>query len=85
MKVRKKEIFDAEQWYPGKSVPGVQGAEKGYWCGCVMAGGPPNIPHIHPTISTCVLVDPGDWVVTDSKGNRCLVVPKEFDEIYEKV
>ena len=24
MKVKKKEIFDAEQWFPGKKIPGVQ-------------------------------------------------------------
>jgi hypothetical protein len=30
MKVRKREIFDAEQWFPGKKVLGVTGAYKHY-------------------------------------------------------
>jgi hypothetical protein len=86
MKVRKREIFDAEQWFPGKKVLGVQGADPKEWCGCVMAGGPPNIPHIHLTEDDeCELVEQGDWVVTDAKGKRCLVKPGIFEEIYEKI
>lgn len=85
MKVRKREIFDALQWFPGKDIPGVQGADPGKWCGCVFTGGPTNIPHIHPSIFSCVLVNPGDWVVTDQKGYRCLVKPDAFRDIYEKV
>ena len=38
MKVRKREIFDAEQWFPGKEVPGVKGAKPNTWCGCVIVG-----------------------------------------------
>jgi len=85
MKVRKREIFDAEQWFPGKKVPSVQGADPSKWCGCVIAGGIPNIPHIHPSITECVLVKPGDWIVTDKNNNKCLVKPAIFDDIYEKV
>ena len=85
MKVRKREIFDAEQWFPGKKVLGVQGADPKKWCGCVFAGGPPDIPHIHPTIYECVLVKAKDWIITDSKGNKCLVKPDVFDQIYEKI
>ncbi len=82
MKVRKREMFDALQWFPGKKVPGVQGADPTKWCGCVFAGGPASIPHIH---HPCQLVEKGDWVVTDQKGNRCLVKPDVFNDIYEKV
>lgn len=86
MKVRKREIFGAEQWFPGKKVPGVTGADPKKWCGCVIAGGPPDIPHIHPTEGEeCELIKPGDWVVTDKKGERCLVKPDIFDKIYEKI
>lgn len=85
MKVRKREIFGAEQWFPGKEVPGVKGADQKKWCGCVIMGGPPDIPHIHPTLTECELVKPGDWVVTDVKGNRCLVKSDIFDKIYEKI
>ena len=86
MKVRKKDVFDAEQWFPGKKISGVQGTDPSKWCGCVMAGFKKfQEPHIHPTISECELVKPGDWVITDEKGKRCLVKPDAFNQIYEKV
>ena len=84
MKVRKKEIFDAEQWFPGKKVLGVTGADPKKWCGCVIIGGPPDIPHVHATTG-CELVKPGDWIVIDAKNNKCLVKPDIFNSIYEKV
>jgi hypothetical protein len=86
MKVRKKEIFNAEQWFPGKDVKGVTGDDPTKWCGCVITGFKRfQEPHFHELSGTCVMVDPGDWVITDSKNRRCLVPPKEFEEIYEKV
>lgn len=85
MKVRKKEIFEAEQWSPGKMVPGVQGTDPAKWCGCVIVGGPVDIPHIHLEVSECELVKSGDWIVTDEKGKRCLVKPDIFNRTYEKV
>lgn len=86
MKVRKREIFDAEQWFPGKKIPGVQGTDPSKWCGCVIAGFEKfKEPHIHPSVTECILVKPGDWVVTDTKGKSCLVKPGIFDEIYEKI
>ena len=86
MQVKKKEIFDAEQWFPGKEIQGIQGTDPKKWCGCVIAGFEKfREPHIHPTVSECELVKPGDWVVTDKKGKRCLVKPDVFDQIYEKV
>ncbi len=85
MKVRKREIFDAEQWFPGKKVPGVQGAEEGKWCGCVIAGGIPDKPHVHETMDCGTLIDPGDWIVIDKTGKKCVVSSKTFDRIYEKV
>lgn len=86
MKVRKREIFDAEQWFPGKEIPGVQGTDPSKWCGCVMTGFEKfKEPHIHPSVSECHLVKSGDWVVTDVKGKRCLIKPDIFDKIYEKV
>lgn len=88
MKVRKREIFDAEQWFPGKEIQGIKGADPKKWCGCVFAGGPGDKPHIHPeakSVTECWLVKPGDWVITDIKGNRCLTKPDIFDTIYEKI
>lgn len=85
MIVKKRETFDAEQWFPGKKVPGVIGTDPNKWCGCVIAGGPPDVPHIHPSVTECELVKPGDWVVTDTKGKKCLVKPDMFDKIYEKI
>lgn len=87
MKVRKKEFFDAEQWFPGKEVQGVQGANQKRLCGCIFMGGPADIPHIHQSVESvteCWLVEPGDWIITDTKGNRCLAKPDIFDKIYEK-
>lgn len=85
MKVRKREIFDAEQWFPGKKVSGVTGADPKKWCGCAFSGGPADIPHIHPSVTECWLVKPGDWVITNPKGERCLVKPDIFDKTYEKI
>lgn len=86
MKVRKREIFNAEQWFPGKEVSGVQGTDPSKWCGCVIAGSEKfKEPHIHPSITECILVGPGDWVVTDKNDKRCLVQPALFDHIYEKI
>lgn len=86
MKVRKREVFDAEQWFPGKEVQGVQGTDPSKWCGCVIAGFEKfKEPHIHTEVLECQLVDPGDWVVTDKKGKRCLVGKDAFDQIYEQV
>ncbi len=86
MKVRKREteILDAEQWFPKKKVPGVMGTGTDKWCGCMIIGGPP-MPHIHHSITECELVRPGDWIVTDSKGKKCLVRPNVFDQMYDKV
>ena len=57
MKIRKKEVFDAEQWFPGKEVQGVQGADPGKWCGCIIMGSEKfKEPHIHPTITECLPV-----------------------------
>ena len=86
MKVRKREVFDAEQWFPGKEVKGVQGTDPSKWCGCVIAGFEKfKEPHIHPSVTECILVKPGNWVITDTKGHRCLVNQDVFDQIYERV
>lgn len=42
-------------------------------------------PHIHPSVTTCELVKPGDWVVIDVKGKKCLVKSDIFGNVYEKV
>lgn len=86
MIVRKREIFKAEQWYPGKKVQGVQGTDQNQWCGCVITGFEKfKEPHIHPSITECELIKPGDWVVTNAKGKRCLVGPDIFNKIYERI
>lgn len=84
MKVKKRETFDAEQWFPGKEVKGVTGDKPNKWCGCAFTGGPANIPHIHQSMTECLLLKPGDWIVIDTKGGKCLVKPDIFDMIYEK-
>lgn len=85
MKVREKsEIVEAVQWFPGKEVPEVKGTKPNKWCGCVIVGGPPDVPHIH-IAEKIELVEPGDWIITNKKGKRCLVKPDVFEKIYEKI
>jgi hypothetical protein len=85
MKVRKREIFDAEQWFPWKKVSWVTGADSNKWCGCAVAGGPGDKPHIHSEMFVCELLTPGDLVVINPKGKKCLVKPNIFDDIYDKI
>jgi hypothetical protein len=40
--------------------------------------------HIKATDAT-VIINPGDYIVTDSQGNKFPLSPEEFNRIYEKV
>ena len=84
MKVRRRETLDAEQWFPGKRIKGVTGDDPNKWCGCIFVGGPSDIPHVHHSVTECELAKSWDWIVTDTKGKKCLVKPDTFDKIYEK-
>ena len=51
-------------------------------------GGPCDRPHVHSTAYTggALLVEPGDWIVSDSDGvHYDIVKPDVFEEIYELV
>jgi len=86
MKVRKKEIFEAEQWFPGKQISGIRGTDPNRWCGCIISGSKQfDKPHFHPSPATCELVNPGDWIVKDVRGNKCLIKPDVFINTYERV
>lgn len=84
---RKKEIFHAEQWFPGKDVHEVKGdTPDTSWCGCVIVGSKyANVPHVHVSCNEYVLVDPGDWIVTDKNGKVSVCRQEDFDRLYEKI
>lgn len=85
MKVREKEIFDARQWFPGKEIEGVEGVNENKLCGCLIAGGKHyNKPHVHVG-EYYVLVEPGDWIITDKDGKREVMNTETFNKIYETI
>lgn len=51
----------------------------------VVAGGLPDTPHIHQSISEYWLVKSRDWGSYSPKGSRCLVKPDTFYDIYEEI
>ena len=87
MKFRKKPvIIEAVQWFPGIDHPGVNGNDPNLLCGCIMLGGP-NKPHIH-TIHTgqIVLVEPGDWIISEPDGEHYYPCkPDIFEATYDPV
>lgn len=71
-KYRKKgSIVEAEQWFPGKEVKGVN---LGHHEGCT-----PFLETDHGRL----FVGHGDWIVTDEKGRRNRLTDEQFQAIYE--
>lgn len=68
---KKPIIVDAEQWFPGKAVPGVCGDDPTKLCGCCLIGGDQaSIPHVHPTrLDYGVKIEPGDWIIAEQDGS----------------
>jgi hypothetical protein len=63
MKYRKKSVInDAEQWFPGKHVEGVQEIVHDAGQGTVSNG-----YGIIATLSGPVRVEPGDWIITQQR------------------
>lgn len=71
MKFRKKStVIEAEQWFPGKKVTGVQGDNPNMICGCVaLRGAKASVPHVHTAHNNqAVDLEPGDWIVAEPDG-----------------
>ena len=82
----KQPVVEAVQWFPGVEHPAVMGNNPEMWCGCVMIGGPCNVPHIHiegQGLQT-VLVEPGDWIIADGEHYH-VCAADAFDLYYEAV
>ncbi len=83
MKVRGKAFFEAEQWF--QEIENIEGTNPNRLCGCLIAGGEHyNKPHVHIG-GYYVLVEEGDWIVTDSYGKKMVISSKKFDEMFEVV
>jgi hypothetical protein len=78
-------VVTATQWWPGLEVDGVSGASPKMWCGCVMWGGPCNRPHIHPTPTSALELDPGDWILRHPDGSMSVVTDLEMKANYVTV
>ena len=74
-KYRRKPVeLDAQQWFPGTPVEGVeqvQIGQTGMQCGVIQGLEGPAI------------VMPGDWIVTGLRGERYAVKPHIFADLYE--
>ena len=75
MKYRRREIVDAEQWFPGVQIDGVE-EHKFERSGTKM---------LLDTKGGVYEVFPGDWVVTFPDGNRKLMSDSYFQITYEEV
>lgn len=74
MKFRKKPIvIEAEQWFPGKTVEGVEQC--------------PYQPLLHTieTLEGSMFVSEGDWIITGIEGERYSCKDSIFQKTYEAV
>lgn len=77
-KFRKRPVIvEAEQWWPGKSVPGV--IEEEY------RDGDKVFPAYIQTPEGRHGVSPGDWIITGVKGERYPCKPDVFAMTYDPV
>lgn len=77
-KYRKRPVIvEAEQWWPGKSVPGV--IEEEY------RDGDQVFPAYIRTPEGTHGVSPGDWIITGVRGERYPCKPDIFEMTYEPV
>lgn len=85
---RKRPIeFDAEQWFPGKKVPGVRGVNPSAMDAGCFVGGKCCRPHIHTAHNGQVVeLEPGDYVVAEPDGRGFYPVkPDIFEKFNEPV
>jgi hypothetical protein len=81
---RRPLIVEAEQWSPGKEVPGVRGTGPSPDPGCFI-GGRCNRPHVHTVHKgQTVTLEPGDWVIAEPDGLHYYPCkPDVFEATYE--
>jgi hypothetical protein len=94
MKFRKKPVvIDAEQWFPGKAVPGVEpygdpDPRVNEHMLEVLASRWPGIDAEGfgwcRTFECGVIVFPGDWIITDAQGARYPCKPDIFAATYDE-
>jgi hypothetical protein len=65
---KKPVIVEAEQWFPGKDVPGVWGLPGQDMCPCYEIGGDHNLPHVMTANEQRMDVVPGDWIIREPDG-----------------
>jgi hypothetical protein len=86
-KYRKKPVIrEAEQWFPGKSVPGVWGDKSGELCPCYVVGGNHSRPHVMTAHNQLVHIEPGDYIIKEPAGDGYYPCkPDIFEKEYELV
>lgn len=79
MKYRKKPIvIEAEQWFPGKEIDGVETVAE------IILGCPVQKCVIN-TLEGMMQVSPGDYVITGVNGEKYPCKPDIFEKTYDKV
>ena len=80
-KYRKKPIIvDAERWYPGVEVEGVDSSHA-----TGLAHGLPLDTAWVDTLEGGSIVSPGDWIITGVRGEKYPCKPDIFEMTYEPV
>lgn len=74
---RKPVEITAEQWFPGKTVAGVEDVPD--------PDDPGEVVGRVQTLEGPIFARAGDWIVTGVRGEHYPVKPHIFDEIYEPV
>ena len=67
--------MEAEQWFPGKRIDGLEEMEGGIGQGLTFP--------TYGVLDAAHVVHPGDWIVTDSHGKRHLVSADDFAALFE--
>lgn len=84
--VRKPIVVEAEQWFPGKRVPGVHGDQGQPMCPCHRVGGGHDRPHVMTAHTQIVHLEPGDWVLPEPNGRGHYPVKDDiFRAMYDPV
>lgn len=80
-KYRKKPVvIEAEQWWPGVEIDGVDESHA-----ALLAHGAPANHAIIDTLEGVMIVSPGDYVITGVRGEKYPCKPEIFAETYEPV
>jgi hypothetical protein len=91
MKFRRKEVVDAEQWFPGKNVPGVfihqpEPARLHDRMGGFHDYPQDPYPAVRQSDGKVFRVSPGDWVIADFGGKTHRTMPDDiFTDCYEQI